>query len=756
MMNFFNFLIRWSFYLLFIFVPIIFAGNTSELFEFNKMWIAFGLTLIIAASWISKMCLEKQIKLVKTPLDVAILLFLLSQVLATIFSIDPHTSLWGYYSRFNGGLLSLLSYGFLYFAFVNNIEQKNFMKYIFVSIASGIFVALWGLPSHFGYDPTCLIFRGNLDVSCWTFAFQTKVRIFSTLGQPDWLAAYLVFLLPLTTAFSLIFWKLKNKFLALFFLTTTGLFFVDLLYTKARSGFAGFLVSMGLFVLIYIAYNWRSFAKHPILKSVKTNGFFLITLLVFVMFTFLIGSPLSQLDKFSLSGIQTLLTQKKVADKALATKQPASATVAIPVEEFGGTDSGKIRLFVWKGALQIFLHNPILGTGVETFGYAYYQYRPSGHNLTSEWDYLYNKAHNEYLNYLATTGLIGFGTYLFLIGISLWIMGKSLWNMRKLEQNEKHTTRFNESPYAIRLTLVACIASYISILVTNFFGFSVVIMNIFLFLTPAFALFISNDISQDNSYLLPRKASSSRFSEIAWVGIGICWLVTIYFLIVLFRFWLADVSYALGQNLDHANEFNAAYSYLHDAVATRPSEPTFQDELAINDAVISTALFQQKDSTNGAKLRDEAIAVSDSITTNHPNVVTFWKSRVRIFYTLAQVDSSYLQQALIAIEKAAKLAPTDAKVWYNLGLLYDQTGNVDSAVATLEQTIKLKGDYRDAYYALALFYRQKALGGDATSKQVKDPLFEQKAVSEMHFILVNFGPNDDLKIKDTLKSWGEQ
>src|SRR5581483_1490788 len=113
MLRFFNAVIRWSFYLLFFLVPIIFMSNTSELFEFNKMWLTFGLTLLIASAWISKSLIERQIRIKRTRLDIPILLFLTSQVLATIFSIDPHTSLWGYYSRFNGGLYSLFSYAFL-------------------------------------------------------------------------------------------------------------------------------------------------------------------------------------------------------------------------------------------------------------------------------------------------------------------------------------------------------------------------------------------------------------------------------------------------------------------------------------------------------------------------------------------------------------------------------------------------------------------------------------------------------------------
>lgn len=756
MVGFFQRVIYWSFYLLFILVPIIFVGNTSELFEFNKMWVTFALTLLIGAAWIAKMFLTGRVKIKRTILDIPILLFLLSQLVATIFSMDIHTSLWGYYSRFNGGLYSLLSYAFLYFAFVNNVEKKDVMRYVYVSIGAAVFVALWGLPSHFGYDPTCLIFRGNLDVSCWTFAFQPKVRIFSTLGQPDWLAAYLLFTLTVSTGLTLAFWVLKRKVIASIFLLTSILFYVDLLYTRARSGFIGFAVSVGLLLLMYILYEWRSFAKQKLIKAVKQNGFFLITLLVLLLFTFLIGAPLSPLDKFSLSNVQTLLTEQKTVQKALQNKQTALPTPAtgIPVEELGGTDSGKIRLFVWEGALQIFLHYPLFGTGVETFGYSYYQFRPAGHNLTSEWDYLYNKAHNEFLNYLATTGIFGFGTYLVLIGFSMWVMAAWLWKNRKNTELEKNSSSLLSSPYTLRYVMLALLTGYISILVTDFFGFSVVMMNVFLFLTPAFALLLISSTQQEKFLVIGKGTETTKSNEIAWVGVGTTWILCCYFLIVLFRFWLADVSYALGQNLDRANEYQAAYAYLHDAVATRPSEPTFQDELAVNDAVLAVALFQQKDSTNGAKLRDEAIAYSDKITTEHPNVVTYWKSRVRVFYTLSQLDPLYLNQALSAIEKASHLAPTDAKVWYNFGLLYAQTGHTDNAIATEKQTIILKGDYRDAYYALALFYRQKAVGTDATAKTVTDRQSEQNAVETMHFILTNFGP--DKQITDTLAAWGEK
>ena len=81
--------------------------------------------------------------------------------------------------------------------------------------------------------------------------------------------------------------------------------------------------------------------------------------------------------------------------RSTANGQQLTTTVA-PVLESGGTESGVIRKFVWLGAIEVFKHYPILGTGPETFAFSFPMYKPVGHNLTSEWDFIYNKAHNEF------------------------------------------------------------------------------------------------------------------------------------------------------------------------------------------------------------------------------------------------------------------------------------------------------------------------------------------------------------------------
>src|SRR3989344_364409 len=299
LINLCNLVIEYSFYLLFLLVPLVFTSKTSELFEFNKMWLAFGLTIIIGASWFTKMIIQKKILLFRTPLDVPIGLFLLSQIISTIFSLDTHVSIWGYYSRFNGGLLSIIAYVFLYYAFMANFFAKAeaglliVKRLILVSLFSGIIVALWGLPSHFGYDPTCYLFRGTFDVSCWTDAFQPRVRIFSTLGQPDWLAAYLVILIPIALSLFIASFKTiaeskdkfrilkKNILLLACCLLLVILFYADLVFTDSRSGFIAFWVAnIVLFAGIFLT---RILERKIFLKC------FLILVSLFFLFNFFNG-----------------------------------------------------------------------------------------------------------------------------------------------------------------------------------------------------------------------------------------------------------------------------------------------------------------------------------------------------------------------------------------------------------------------------------------------------------------------------------
>lgn len=700
------------------------------------MFLAYILVIIIGISWIIKMIIQRKVFIQTTPLDIPIAIFLASQLVSTFVSFDNHISIWGYYSRFNGGLLSMLSYVLLYYAFLSNFKAAEILKVIDkilkISLVAGIIVALWGLPSHFGYDPTCFVFRGTLDVSCWTADFQPKVRIFSTLGQPAWLGAYLAMLIPISLAYFLKE-KLSNRkpwILGLIYLSAAILFYVDLLFTKSRAAFIAVWVGLAVFAVLYYfsqikeAYKNRKNLKLNLnFRKISLHGkMIMATIFIFLGITVFAGQPFEQLKRFTLDN---------------KTSEQKQAETAYHGGALGGTDSGKIRLFVWQGALDAFRHYPIFGTGVETFAFAYYQYKPVGHNLTSEWNYLYNKAHNEYLNFLATTGIIGLASYLAVIGLFLW----AVWKLTKTELQKNQKT-----------LILALTGGYVSILITNFFGFSVVIMNVYLFLIPAFVFAISGLLNQRKMFEFFLGRAKTDLSMLQKTGVISATLGGLYLIFFFVNFWFADLSFAFGSNLQRAGEYQSAYPYLRNAVTKASFEPTFRDEYAINLATLAT-MAAQDEASESAKIAEElakeAVLTTEFITQKHPKNVVFWKSKVRVFYTLSQVDERYFPETLRAIKEAQKLAPTDANISYNLGLIYGQTGDTKNAIETLEKTIKLKPNYTNAYYALGLYYHQAAINERGA---VVDLELQDKAIEQMKFILEKLDPQNELA-KEALETW---
>src|SRR3972149_3199266 len=98
------------FKILLFFVPLIVIPLTSELFEFNKMVATYILTVLIVVFWLVRMVKERKVIFRRTILDIPLLIFLLSQLASTLVSFNTRTSFLGYYSRFNGGLLSSFCY----------------------------------------------------------------------------------------------------------------------------------------------------------------------------------------------------------------------------------------------------------------------------------------------------------------------------------------------------------------------------------------------------------------------------------------------------------------------------------------------------------------------------------------------------------------------------------------------------------------------------------------------------------------------
>lgn len=671
-------LLNYSFWALFFFVPLAMSNATSEVFEFNKIILVYALTVLILAAWVGKMILAGKFIFRKTLLDLPILIFLIAQLFSLLFSVDKHTSFWGYYSRWNGGFLSSLTFALLYWSFVSNLSLRSVLYALRFLLASALVVALWGIPAHFGFDPTCAVFGYGLNVDCWTAQFVPTIRIFSTLGQANWLAAWLVAVMPVGWALA----TRKQKPLALIlYLLTSAVLFPAFVYTGSRSGFLGFLVAFGLFwggVFLLM----RKRAKALLLPFFVLSG-------VFLLLSVLLGTPFTP-------SLESILANR--GQTAPETQQPTAIT-----------PSGDIRRIVWRGAIDIWRAYPVLGTGPETFAYSYYNFRPAEHNTTSEWDFLYNKAHNEYLNLAANTGTAGLISYLVLVGAAIFLMGKSVLEYPKRSKDPQHLY--------IGLSLLA---GYASILVTNFFGFSVVPVQLLFFLYPAIAVVATNG--------KPDVTSSAKLSGLQTTGIVVLGLAAFYLLLALTRIWIADKNYAEAERLADAGQYVSALPLIKNAVSTSPSEPVYLGEFANITSALAQETAEAGQATAAAQLAQAALQASDNALEISPRHLNFLKSRTTMFYRLAAIDPEYLEQARLTLQASRKLAPTDAKIAYNLGIFHYRLGEPEQAIEVLQEAVGLKPDYRDARYLLALVLQEEKR--------------DKEAIEQLEYILENINPTD--------------
>jgi len=716
-----NRFIKIGFFLLFALVPFLLTPVNYELFEYNKMIGVYALTIIIATSWLTRALMSREFRIQKTPLDIPIALFFLSQLVSAVFSMDPHVSWFGYYSRFNGGMWSVISYVVLYYAFVSNTHvfgetpeenstqksisknaktpavsyeiQDSLYKLLRVSILTAFAIAIYGVLEHFG-----------IDRHIWVQDVQN--RVFSTLGQPNWLAAYLVALVPLTWYFALKSLGPKSQLtgeqiaprglarIDFGFDLTLGfwmwsllssLFFLVLLYTRSRSGLLGFAVADVVFWGFIIYYGVLKKSKKDRSQKFAFTPIIAIHAL-FALIVFFNGSYIPAVDKYvSLQGIKTLTT----IPTSKQTATPSASAYTAPALEAGGTESGTIRKYVWTGAINAWKSSPksmLIGTGTETFAFAFYQYRPIEHNRTSEWDFLYNKAHNEYLNYLATTGIFGLASYL------LFICGFIWWFIKTHNSKTDTSTTIN---YAL-------FAGWVSVLATNFFGFSVVVSQLVLFLFPAVIIALWNTQSSPT----PSEKHVFPLDPPKWSR----WLVLVlgvYMLIVVASFWYADKRFAKGYQLDRSGLYNQATPHLIAAATLNKREPLYKDELATNYSALAVASFTANDATSAASFAKRAVEESNAAIRISPKNVNFLKSRTKVYYALSNLDPSLNATAITTLENALELSPNDPKIYYNLAILAGRESQNGIAISHLLEAKRLKADYRDAYNALNIFYTEE-------------------------------------------------
>jgi len=299
--------------------------------------------------------------------------FVVIYIIASFLSDHFYTSLWGYYTRFNGGLVSVLVFFGLYVVAVNVLKREDVSFLVNVVLVSVIPISIYGILQHYS------IFEDFWKV-------DSALRVFSTFGQPNWLAAYLAMVLPVALYKTLNDHDRRRIWAVLFLVGFSCLWF-----TYSLSGLAGLAGGIVLFVYLNLTL---------VKDELKTAAVILVTAALIAVLN---------------PGIYT----QRLKDVFVDVQKTISVyTVVWAQEENIISDPGFIRTGLWKGTVRLALSSPkifLIGTGPGTFPYEFSGFREPSLNYSSEWDFIFNKPHNYYLELFSEIGILGLASYLILM-----------------------------------------------------------------------------------------------------------------------------------------------------------------------------------------------------------------------------------------------------------------------------------------------------------------------------------------------------
>ncbi len=377
--------------------------------------------------------------------EFAMCAFLLANIISTLLSESIEDSFIGASSRYHG-LSNIIAYSFV-FLFGRKYLLKS-KKFMITLIAIGAFVSVTAVCQYLTWDPIGM-YEG--------VTVQSVHRMISTIGNRNIYASFLSIILPTTMFFyineeSTLKRSIYGLFLAIGFAGAIG-GNSDSVYIGVFSGLAILLavgnISLRNIIRIPGAFSWSSFGAYMIIitadhlrnkgvdirPSQGITAYFTGNTQILLILCLVLGI---------LYAFLMLLTKRITTSKAVIRKKGAYimggtfittilAIFATLFSKFPFPDEfGSYRGFIWRLAVDDFAKTDIktmlLGYGPETvmsvYNSKYYD------EMVATTGVIYDNVHCEPLQYLVTTGILGFAAYSLLVTSLLFCLYKKARNDR--------------------------------------------------------------------------------------------------------------------------------------------------------------------------------------------------------------------------------------------------------------------------------------------------------------------------------------
>lgn len=377
-----------GFPILFIAVPLVYYPDLYAFTLLPKRLLIQIVLTIIALFWILDWHGNFSLSFRDTRFKLPISTYLLFSTIALSQSVNPVVGL--------VNLAHQLTFAFLFFLVLNNIKEKTIPSLIRISSGVGILVSTIGILEAQGIDTELLPISSG--------------RPSATFGYRNFAASYLIMNIPLALALWIRSRDLKDLCLGTI---STGTMIVFLVYTRSRGAWIGLAGSTLLvtFLVIYAKWRWKTTLNLPKFPF-RLRPRVLASIPVLILSLFLSMSPV----KISFHDSQAIDEKKIDFLEALT-------SVVNP-----GADRG--RLLMWHHTLKIVSDNFLFGVGPGNWRYVYPRY-DRGDMLTP--NSAPERPHNEILWIASEIGLLGLGSYLWILYVAATTVVRILRNPKKPE-----------------------------------------------------------------------------------------------------------------------------------------------------------------------------------------------------------------------------------------------------------------------------------------------------------------------------------
>jgi putative inorganic carbon (HCO3(-)) transporter len=295
-----------------------------------------------ALLWVGKMIVMRKMDFKATPFDIGIALLIVLSASSIWASPDREFSFYNYYNLMGRYIL-------IYYLAVNNIRSSDQVKrLVWAMLTSAVVVSLYGFHQYF--------FGANVSAMEWVDGEQfpdLKMRVFSTLENPNLLAGFLVTMMAIASGMGYKSDTVKSKMI---FASLVILFGGCLVLTYSRGAWISLLAIIGMYgVLCNRKIFW-------LLLLLPVIGFF---------------------------------AHDALLERLMSIMNPTDT-------------SSTLRLALWESTIAMIMDKPFFGIGWGAYWMVYPDYDFFINNPNTK---IFH-AHNMYLNIAAEIGIPGLLTFL--------------------------------------------------------------------------------------------------------------------------------------------------------------------------------------------------------------------------------------------------------------------------------------------------------------------------------------------------------